>query len=355
MAATRTYLPMLNERAIAPSSTVLPGHLVDGFARQIRYLRISVTDRCNFRCTYCMPESLGDQIEFQPRAAILGFEEIERLAVVFARLGVRKIRLTGGEPTIRKGIVALVERIAHIPGIDQVVMTTNGHLLGSLAAPLAAAGLAGVNISIDTLDADRFHELTGRGQLAPVLAGIDAAIAAGLRVKLNAVALNGVNDGELAALCEYAWLRGATPRFIEHMPMSGGALYAAASELPAAAIRATLEGAFGTLSPTTPAAVDAGPARYWALPDGREIGIISAMTDHFCGDCNRRRLTATGELHACLGHDDALSLRDAMRQGASDDDLTRAIAGVVTGKRAGHEFQRTGEGGPRKHMITLGG
>ena len=355
MTAARTYLPMLNERVIAPGDAAIPERLVDGFARQVRYLRISVTDRCNFRCTYCMPESLGEQIEFQPRAAVLGFEEIERLARVFAGLGVRKIRLTGGEPTIRKGIVALVERITRIHGIEQVVMTSNGHLLGALAAPLAAAGLAGVNISIDTLDAVRFHELTGRGQLAPVQAGIDAAIAAGLRVKLNVVALRGVNDGELAELCEYAWDRGATPRFIEHMPMSGGALYAAAAELSATAIRAALEARFGTLVPTAPAATDAGPARYWALEDGREVGIISAMTDHFCGDCNRLRLTATGELHACLGHDDALSLRDAMRQGATDDDLTRAIASVVTGKRAGHEFQRTGDGGPRKHMITLGG
>ena len=351
----RTHLPMFQPAAATPVSGAVPASLVDGFSRRVRYLRVSVTDRCNFRCTYCMPESLGQQIEFQPRSAVLGFEEIERLVSAFARLGVRKIRLTGGEPTVRKGIVELVERIVRVPGIEQVVMTTNGHLLGTLAAPLAAAGLAGVNVSIDSLDADRFRALTGRGELAPVLAGIDAARRAGLRLKLNAVALRGVNDGELGALCEYAWSQGATPRFIEHMPMSGGALYERDAELSSAAIRGALEQQFGTLTPSMPGTADAGPARYWTLPGGREVGIISAMTDHFCGDCNRLRLTATGELHACLGHDDALSLRDAMRQGATDDDLMRAIGGVVTGKRAGHDFQRTGDGGPRKHMITLGG
>jgi GTP 3',8-cyclase len=331
--------------------------LLDGFARRIRYLRVSVTDRCNYRCTYCMPEELGDQLQFQPRSAVLSFEELERLVTLFARLGVRKVRLTGGEPTVRKGIVDLVRRIAAIPGIDQVVMTSNGHLLGDLARPLAGAGLQAINISVDTLDAERFAALTGRGDLARVLAGIDASIAAGLTVKLNAVALRGVNDHELVALCEYAWARGAVPRFIEHMPMSGGALYAAEAELSAAQIRRTLEAALGPLVGSDRTGRDAGPARYWRLagaPD-REVGIISAMTEHFCDDCNRLRLTAVGALHACLGHDDAINLRDVMRRGGGDDDVVRAIAAAVTGKRAGHEFERSGAGAPRKHMIGIGG
>ncbi|TMQ27214.1 MAG: GTP 3',8-cyclase MoaA [Deltaproteobacteria bacterium] len=357
------HLPVLG--SVAPGtplggaiSGALPDDpLLDNFSRRIRYLRVSVTDRCNYRCSYCMPEELGDQLVFEPRSAVLSFEELERLIAVFARLGVRKIRLTGGEPTVRKGIVELAQRIAALPGIEQVVMTSNGHLLGELAAPLAAAGVSAINISIDTLDAGKFHALTGRGDLARVLAGVDAAVTAGMRVKLNAVALRGVNDGELVALCEYAWSRGAVPRFIEHMPMSDGALYAPAAELSAAAIRRTLEAALGALVPAeAPPGRDPGPARYWSVAaTGREIGIISAMTEHFCDNCNRLRLTAIGALHACLGHDDAVSLRDVIRGGGSDDDVVRAIAAAVTGKRAGHVFDRSGAGAPQKHMIGIGG
>jgi len=364
----RVHLPVLQALPGGPGIASLPGlasraaavpidPLLDRFARQIRYLRISVTDRCNYRCSYCMPEELGDQLAFEPRAALLTFEELERIVRVFARLGVRKVRLTGGEPTVRKGIVQLVRRIAAVPGIEQVVMTSNGHLLGELARPLAQAGLSAINISIDTLDPQRFERLTGRGDLARVTEGIAAAAAAGLRLKLNAVALRGVNDGELVALCRYAWSIGAVPRFIEHMPMSGGALYEPEAELPAAQIRRTLEAELGPLVASQPAARDAGPARYWSLaraPD-RELGIISAMTEHFCDDCNRLRLTAVGALHACLGHDDAVSLRDVVRGGGSDDDLVQAVASAVTGKRAGHGFERTGGGAPQKHMIGIGG
>ncbi len=328
--------------------------LVDGFARRVRYLRVSVTDRCNYRCSYCMPEDLGQSVTFEPRSAVLTFEELERVISVFARLGVRKVRLTGGEPTVRKGIVELVGRVRKIAGIEQVVMTSNGHLLDALAVPLAAAGLSAVNISLDTLDPERFAALTGRGELSRVLAGIDAAIAAGLRVKTNAVALAGQNDHELVALCQYAWSRGAVPRFIEHMPMSGGQLYAATAELSAAQIRRAIEAELGPLRPAAAAAADPGPARYWET-QGREVGIISAMTEHFCEDCNRLRLTATGALHACLGHDDATDLKAIVRAGGSDDDLVRAIAGAVTGKRAGHTFERTGAGAPQKHMIGIGG
>ena len=357
MVMTRVHLPVYQP---GPQVPALPARaprdpLVDAFARRIRYLRVSVTDRCNYRCSYCMPEDLGDQLEFAPRSTVLTFEEIERLVTVFARLGVRKIRLTGGEPTVRKGIVDLVARIAAVPGIDQVVMTTNGHLLDELAAPLAAAGLSAVNVSIDTLDADQFRMLTSRGDLARVLAGIDAAVAAGLRIKTNAVALRGVNDGELLALCEYAWDRGAVPRFIEHMPMSEGQLYTTDAELSSAQIRAALEEALGPLTAAERPGQDPGPARYWRTTAGREVGIISAMTDHFCDDCNRLRLTATGALHACLGHDDAISLRDVLRAGGGDDDVVRAIAAAVTGKRAGHVFERSGAGAPGKHMISIGG
>ena len=352
----RLHLPVIGQVAPPRLGGAVPlDPLVDLFARRVRYLRVSVTDRCNYRCTYCMPEALGKQIEFQPRSAILSFEEIERLVQVFAALGVRKIRLTGGEPMVRADLVELVRRVAAVAGIEQVVMTTNGHLLAEHADALAAAGLTGLNISIDTLDPTRFRELTGRGDLARVQAGIAAARTAGLPVQLNTVALRGVNEGELVALARYAWLHGATPRFIEHMPMSEGQLYAAEAEISSAAIRALLEAELGALTAAPSARRDAGPARHWATASGHEVGIISAMTDHFCAACNRLRLTATGDLHACLGHDDAISLREIVRGGGTDDDITRAIAASVTGKREGHTFDRSGTGGPRKHMIGMGG
>ncbi len=354
MATPRVHLPVLGATTVSLRGDVGSDPLVDAFARRIRYLRVSVTDRCNYRCSYCMPEELGKDLSFATKSEVLTFEEIERIVSRFAALGVRKVRLTGGEPTVRKGIVELVGRMRRIAGIEQVVMTTNGHLLDELAVPLAAAGLSAVNVSLDTLDAERFRTLTGRGDLSRVLAGITAARSAGLVVKTNAVALRGVNDDEVVALCEHAWAHDAVPRFIEHMPMSEGQLYATTAELSAGEIRATLEARFGALAPASPSR-DAGPARYWRTPTGREVGIISAMTEHFCDDCNRLRLTATGALHACLGHDDAISLRDVLRQGGSEEDLTRAIASAVVGKRAGHVFDRQGGGAPAKHMIGIGG
>ena len=356
----RVSLPVLDDRrarqaAAPPAGFAAPvDPLRDRFERSISYLRVSVTDRCNFACTYCVPD---DGVEHKRKAELCTFEELERIVGVFAGLGVRRLRLTGGEPTVRAGFVDLVARMRRVPGIDEVVMTTNGHLLSDLAGPLASAGLAGANVSIDTLDAARFAELTSGGELARVIAGIDAGRAAGLTIKLNAVALAGVNDGELAALCEFAWQRGLVMRFIEHMPLSSGALYESARELSAATIRDHVARAFGALEPSPDDRGIAGPARYWRLaarPE-RELGIISAMTEHFCAACNRVRLTADGQLHACLGHDDAVNLRDVVRDGGSDDDLRRAIAWSVQGKREGHEFQRSGDGGPTKHMIAMGG
>jgi GTP 3',8-cyclase len=329
--------------------------LTDGFARRVSYLRISVTDRCNYRCTYCMP---AEGMVFSRRAELLSFEEIERVARVFAGLGVRRIRLTGGEPTVRTNLTDLVARLAALEGIEQVVMTSNGHLLPTMAAPLAAAGLREVNVSLDTLDPERFRAVTRRGDLDQVVAGIDAALAAGLRVKLNAVALAGVNEDELGALCAFAWERGVTLRFIEHMPMSDGALYDAARPLAAADIRAAVAAFAGrAVEPDAPAGASSGPARYFRLAGAPEqrFGIISAMSEHFCDTCNRVRLTATGELHTCLAYDDAVSLRDLLRAGGSDDDLRRMVADAVAVKRQGHDFQTTGAGAPTKHMIAIGG
>ncbi len=332
--------------------------LVDGFRRRIDYLRVSLTDRCNFRCSYCMPEQ---GMVFRRRAELLTFEEIERVVRVFIGLGVARVRLTGGEPTVRQGVVDLVARLAELPGPDgdplRLVMTSNGFLLGQLAGPLRRAGLREVNISIDTLDAQTFRQLTRRGEIDAVIAGIDASLEAGLKVKLNAVALRGINDGDLVDLCRFAWDRGVLPRFIEHMPMSDGQLFDPSHRIDAAEIRQRVSEAIGApLRPVSPEGVH-GPSRYWELDDGsgRRFGIISAMSEHFCDTCNRLRMTATGDLHACLAYDDALSLRDVLRKGGTDDDLRTAIETAVAGKRVGHSFQFSGVGAPGKHMISMGG
>lgn len=344
--------------------------MIDGFARRINYLRLSLTDRCNYRCSYCMPE---EGMHFMPRSELLSFEEIERVVRIFAGLGVTRLRLTGGEPTVRADMVALVARLGAIDGIGRLAMTSNGHLLPELARPLFDAGLREVNISIDTLDAERFRELTRRGDLSRVIAGIDAALAVGMVVKLNAVALRGVNDHEVVDLCEFAWQRGVIPRFIEHMPMSSGQLYSPDQQLTAAQIRARLSSHYGRpLVPERAVAAAHGPARYYRLarPDGepdsviasdpegdpnRRVGIISAMSEHFCDTCNRLRLSAIGDLHTCLAYDDSVSLRDVIRAGGSDDDVRRTILDAIAGKREGHVFQSSGTGGPIKHMIGIGG
>ncbi len=297
-------------------------------------------------------------MQFRRRAELLSFEELTRLVTLFATLGVRRVRLTGGEPTVRADVVDLVAMLAQVPGLDEVVMTSNGERFPSLAEPLARAGLRGVNVSLDTLDPNRFRELTRRGDLDTVVRGIDAARAAGLEVKLNAVALQGINHGELADLCRFAWQRDIVVRFIEHMPMSSGSLFQPSQQLTAAEIRASLEAAFDDrLVPVTPRSASVGPARYWALASApeRHVGIISAMSEHFCATCNRLRLSATGELHSCLAYDDATSLREVMRGGGSNAHLAAAIRAAVTGKREGHRFQSTGDGGPTKHMIAIGG
>jgi cyclic pyranopterin phosphate synthase len=295
-------------------------------------------------------------VDLLPREDLLSFEEIERLTRVFAALGVRRVRLTGGEPTIRRGVDELVARLVRVPGIDEVVMTTNGHRLLELAEPLAKAGIAQLNVSVDTLDAAKFKDITRRGDLVRVLDGIEAARAAGIRViKLNVVALRGFNEHELGALCDYAWARGITPRFIEWMPMSSGELYAPGALLPAADIRARVTAHVGeTLVPDVAPGAHVGPSRYWRTSRG-VIGIISAMSEHFCDTCNRVRLSAVGALHACLAHDDAVDLRTILRSGGADTDVERAIRAALGVKRPGHEFTIGGAGGPSKAMVSIGG
>ena len=319
-----------------------PPSLADLYGRQITYLRVSVTDRCNFRCTYCMPAEGVDPVA---RAALLSFEEYERVVRAFAAIGVRTVRITGGEPTVRRGIVELVQRVASVPGIAEVAMTTNAFTLDRLAQPLRAAGLTRLNVSLDSLRPAAFAELTRGEDVARVVAGLQAARAAGFTdVKLNAVVVRGVNDGDARALVLWAWEHGFVPRFIELMPMGEGErLVAAGKSVPNAEVRAGI----ADLIEVEPRGKTSGqgPAVYWRRRDHPEHkgGFIGAMTENFCGGCNRVRLTSTGDLRPCLASLHGVSLRDLLRGGASDDALLALVAQTLYGKKTGHEFlQGTG-------------
>jgi cyclic pyranopterin phosphate synthase len=331
--------------------------LDDAFARRVTYLRVSLTDRCNYRCQYCMPEQ---GIDLVPRSDVLTFEEVERLVRVMKQLGVRRVRLTGGEPTVRKDLVTLVARLAAL-GLDDLAMTTNGDRLVVLAPQLKRAGLTRLNVSVDTLDAAKFHAITRRGHLENVLAGIEMAREVGFRsIKLNAVVMGGINDDDIVPICRYAWERDLLPRFIESMPMSDGALFVPGNFYPAESMRQRITAAFGPLANDDGAGISGvGPARYQRLSDGefsgRRVGIISAVTEPFCATCNRVRLSATGNLHTCLAIDDDTDLRTPLRAGASDEELARKVLSAVTAKKEGHSFSTCGSGGPRKHMVAIGG
>jgi GTP 3',8-cyclase len=337
--------------------------LTDRLQRRVDYLRVSVTDRCNYRCTYCLPE---DGVSHVDREDILRFEEIVALVRCFVDLGVRRVRLTGGEPTVRRDLVQLVRMLRAIPALEDIALSTNGHLLDELAGPLRQAGVDRLNVSLDSLDPERFARITRRGELDRVLAGIEAARAAGFRsIKLNAVAVKGFNDDEVAGLCRWAWQRDLVPRFIEQMPMAGGALFVPGTLLSAADIRRLVEQAFAParLVPEVDAgALGAGPARYWRLDGGGDgdarpgalVGIISPMTEHFCDTCNRVRLSSSGALHTCLAHDDAVDLRAVLQQ-RGPAAVQAAIRAALAVKRDGHTFQLIGLGGPRKAMIQIGG
>jgi GTP 3',8-cyclase len=351
------------ERGESPPSRALPGEdarvavklpvLMDGLQRRVSYVRISLTDRCNYRCHYCMPE---EGVELVPKPDVLSYEEITRIARALTTVGVRRVRLTGGEPTVRKDLVEVIAQLAAL-GLDDLAMTTNGHYLAELAPRLKSAGLARLNVSVDTLDPAKFRAVTRRGDLEVVLRGIETAREVGFRgTKLNAVVMGGINDGEIAALCRYSWDNGLTPRFIEFMPMSEGALFVPGEFFPAAAIRARAEAAFGALVADDASDLPGvGPARYWRTSGGHKLGIISAVTEPFCETCNRVRLSATGRLHTCLALDDDSDLRGPLRAGCSDEELLQIVQAAVLAKKPGHSFTPCGEGGPRKHMVAIGG
>jgi cyclic pyranopterin phosphate synthase len=327
----------------------VPRPLVDTYGRVHTDLRISVTDRCNFRCTYCMPE---EGMQWLPKDEVLTFEELERLARLLVEVhGIRSIRLTGGEPTVRAHLPVLVGKLAELP-ID-LSLTTNGATLESQAPALAAAGLRRVNVSLDTLQPDRFVALTRRDQLADVLRGIDAALAAGLApVKLNVVVLRGVNDDEVVALAAYGRDHDVTVRFIEWMPLDGGDAWTGEQVVTQAEILEQIHAAF----PVEAIARGAEPAERFRYLDGRgEVGVIPSVTRPFCDQCDRLRLTADGQLRSCLFSLEDHDLRSLLRSGASDAALSEAIEGCVQAKWAGHAIGQVQFVKPRRSMSQIGG
>jgi cyclic pyranopterin phosphate synthase len=337
--------------------------LADPQGRAIDYLRISVTDRCNYRCSYCVPT---EGVAHSARHDVLSFEEIAALVKVFVGLGIQRVRLTGGEPTVRRDLATLVRMLRAIDGLGEIALSTNGHLLTELAGPLRAAGVDRLNVSLDSLDPAKFERITRGGDLSRVLAGLEAARVAQFRsIKLNTVAIQGFNDDEVTAICRFAWERELVPRFIEEMPMADGRTYRPDACLSAAEIRARiaeLDPRASVVEDAGGSARGAGPARYFRLAEAtgvasiptRRFGIISPMTEHFCATCNRLRLSASGAVHACLGHDDAVDLRAPLRLGDLDG-VRAAIRRALAGKRDGHTFQLIGLGGPRKAMVQIGG
>jgi len=330
--------------------------MIDPFGREVSYLRVSVTDRCDFRCIYCMAEDMT----FLPKKDVLSLEELDRLCGAFVRLGVRKLRLTGGEPLVRRNIMWLINRLGeHLKtgALDELTITTNGSQLGKMADQLYAAGMRRINVSLDTLDPEKFVAITRWGKYDKVMAGLDAADRAGLKVKINAVALKGVNDDEFDHMVEWCGKRGYDFTFIEVMPMGDmGESQRVDQYLPLSMVRAELQKNW-TLED-----IDyntGGPARYVRVKEtGGRIGFITPMTHNFCESCNRVRLTCTGTLYMCLGQDDAADLRDPLRASESDELLQQAILEAIDRKPKGHDFiidRRNSKPAVSRHMSVTGG
>lgn len=326
--------------------------LLDGQGRRVDYVRMSVTDRCDFRCVYCMAEDMT----FLPRQQILGLEEIARLARLFVSQGVKKIRLTGGEPLVRRGIVGLCQEIAALPGLKELVMTTNGSQLVKLAQPLADAGVKRLNISLDSLDPAKFRAITRTGDLPQVLAGIDAARTAGFAsIKLNVVVMKGRNAEEVPDLVDYAVERGLDISFIEEMPLghvgrSRGESFCSSDE-----VRELISQRYNLIDSTENTG---GPARYVRIeghPDSR-IGFISPHSHNFCSTCNRVRMTAEGRLLLCLGHENSIDMRALVRRHpTTDEPLLKALNAALQRKPARHEFASNGDVQVLRFMNASGG
>ncbi len=329
--------------------------LIDPFGRHVSYLRVSVTDRCDFRCTYCMAEDMT----FLPKRDLLSLEELDRLCSAFIEEGVRKIRLTGGEPLVRKGIMTLIESLSRHLGsgaLDELTLTTNGSQLARYASELAAHGVKRINVSVDTLDAAKFRHITRWGDLAKVLEGIQAAQAAGIHVKINAVALKDFNDAELPNMIRWAHGKGMDLTVIETMPMGDIDGDRTDQYLPLSVLRAQLMDQF-TL--TEIPYKTGGPARYSSVAEtGGRIGFITPLTHNFCESCNRVRLTCTGTLYMCLGQDDAADLRTPLRASEGNELLHQAITEAISRKPKGHDFiidRRHNKPAVARHMSVTGG
>ena len=331
------------------------GTMIDPFGRTVSYLRVSVTDRCDFRCTYCMAETMS----FLPKKELLTLEELDRLCTVFIGKGVRKLRLTGGEPLVRKNIMHLVGQLSrHLTtgALEELTLTTNGSQLARYAGQLADCGVRRINVSLDTLDPDKFRAITRWGDLSRVMAGIDAAERAGLAIKINTVALKGFNDAEIPDLMRWAHGRGMDLTVIETMPMGEIDADRTDQYLPLSLLRADLSRQF-TLSDI--AHKTGGPARYVSVAEtGGRLGFITPMTHNFCESCNRVRLTCTGTLYMCLGQDDAADLRGPLRASQSDTLLSQAIDEAISRKPKGHDFvldRHTSRPAVARHMSVTGG
>jgi cyclic pyranopterin phosphate synthase len=329
--------------------------LVDPFGRHVTYLRVSVTDRCDFRCSYCMSEHMT----FLPKKDLLSLEELDRLCSAFVAKGVRKLRITGGEPLVRKNILWLfcaLGRHLDSGALDELTLTTNGSQLAKYARELKDAGVRRINVSLDTLRADRFKAITRWGDLAQVMTGIEAAEKAGLQIKLNAVALKGLNEDEFEELIEFAHGRGFDLTFIETMPMGDIDGDRTEQYLPLSIVRARLMDRY-TLEDIP--FRTGGPARYVRVREtGGRLGFITPMTHNFCESCNRVRLTCTGTLYMCLGQNDAADLRAPLRASADDAPLLRAIDEAISRKPKGHDFvidRRSRQPAVARHMSVTGG
>jgi cyclic pyranopterin phosphate synthase len=330
--------------------------LIDGFGRRISYLRLSVTDRCDLRCRYCMAETM----RFLPRDEVLTLEELDAIATAFVARGVTRIRLTGGEPLVRRNVMALVRMLGrHIGrGLDELTLTTNGTQLAVHAAALHEAGVRRINVSLDSLDAGRFRHITRRGDLGQVLGGIAAARAAGLAIKINMVALKGLNEDDIGPMADWCAAEGHDLTIIETMPLGEVEEDRATRFLPLTAVRDQLAQTRTLID--TPERTG-GPARYVRVAEtGQRIGFITPLSRNFCGSCNRVRVTATGTLHGCLGHDQRVELRDLLRSGgpnARDAALDAALDRAMARKPERHSFTITPGSAPAlaRHMSATGG
>ena len=339
----------------APARLPSAAPLIDPFGRSIDYLRVSVTDRCDFRCVYCMSEHMT----FLPKQDLLTLEELDRLCTAFVRRGVKKLRITGGEPLVRKNILWLFRALGrHLASgaLDELTLTTNGSQLAKHATELKSAGVDRINVSIDTLDPVKFKAITRWGDLSVVLNGLDAAQNAGLKVKINAVALKGVNEHEIEDLIRFAHGRGADLTLIETMPLGDIEEDRTDQYLPLSIVRARLMDQF-TLQENPHRT--GGPARYVTVKEtGGRLGFITPLTHNFCESCNRVRLTCTGTLYMCLGQDDAADLRKPLRASGDDVALDAAILEAIARKPKGHDFiidRRTRKPAVARHMSVTGG